>query len=617
MKTLIVAEKPTVGRDIARVLKVSGHQEGCLVSDDYIVTWAIGHLVSLKEPDEIDERFSKWRMTDLPMLPRTIPLKVLPATAKQFDIVKKLMHSEEVSAIICATDAGREGELIFRYIYTMAGADKPVQRLWISSMTDAAIHAGFDALKPSSEYEGLYASACCRSEADWLVGMNATRAFTLKYDCLLSAGRVQTPTLALIVKRDREIADFVPENYWELTAAFEAWNGQWFDPETKSSRLPSKEKAQEIALKVKGKIGVVTECKTEEKRVPPEKLYDLTTLQREANRKYGFNAGKTLELAQSLYENHKILTYPRTDSRFLPDDMVKKAEKTLLCLPEPYKTMVNAIAPVHKSDRIYDNSKISDHHAIIPTDKPADLTRLSEDEKKVFDLVARRFIAAHYPDYIYNAGTLITECEGEKFKTNAVSVVDPGWKALYKDDDKPKKDEKVEKIPEGVTVGTQAKLVKTSIKENKTKPPSAYTDDTLLKAMQDAGKNLEDEELREKMKDSGLGTPATRAAIIERLLQVGYAKREKKNLIATQKGALFISVVPEEMKSPETTGKWERYLAKLAREKEPDKIGEMRKRFMESIRRFSDFLVNEARLTDKKVAFPPDPNRARANTKRS
>ncbi len=344
MKTLVVAEKPSVGRDIARVLKANARGEGFLSSDNYIVTWAVGHLVSLKEPDELDEKYSRWNKNDLPILPEEIPLKVLTPTRSQFKVVKQLMNDKDVDKIICATDSGREGELIFRYIYQMAGCKKPFDRLWISSMTDAAIKAGFDSLKPSKDYDGLYASARCRSEADWLVGMNATRAFTLRYNRLLSVGRVQTPTLALIVKRDGEIAAFVPEEYYELTAEFEAWKGVWFDPETKSTHIKDKTTAEEIAKRVKGKTGRVAEVKREQKRVPPQKLYDLTTLQREANRKFGFSADKTLKIAQSLYETHKLITYPRTDSRYLPDDMITKVKHTLSLLPEPgaYTTTVRS-----------------------------------------------------------------------------------------------------------------------------------------------------------------------------------------------------------------------------------------------------------------------------------
>ena len=482
MKTLVVAEKPSVGRDIARVLKAGTRGEGYLSNDAYIVTWAIGHLVSLMEPDELNEKYARWRTDDLPILPETIPLKVLPDTKKQFDTVKKLMNSKEVSDIVCATDAGREGELIFRYIYTMAGCAKPVRRLWISSMTDDAITAGFASLRPSADYEGLYASAKCRSEADWMVGMNATRAFTLRYGCLLSAGRVQTPTLALIVKRDKEIAQFKPEPYWELTATFEGWKGLWFDPETKSSRIDTKQKADAINAKIKGKTGIVKDIKYEEKRVPPEKLYDLTTLQREANRKFGFSADKTLKLAQSLYETRKLITYPRTDSRYLPDDMKAKVISTLEKLPQPYAELVNAVRPLKTAFRIYDNAKISDHHAIVPTDKPSGAANLSEDEKKIYDLVVRRLIANHYPDYVYKAGTLITECEGETFKTNSVSVVDKGWKALYKDDADKESEDGAASLPP-VNKGDKTAVKSASIKQHATKPPKPYTDDTLLKAM--------------------------------------------------------------------------------------------------------------------------------------
>ena len=603
MKTLVVAEKPSVGRDIARVLKAGTRGEGCLSGERYIVTWAVGHLVSLMEPDELDERYARWNAADLPMLPEKIPLKVLAPTQAQFAVVKQLMNSDEVSDIICATDAGREGELIFRYIYTMAGCKKPFGRLWISSMTDAAISAGFAEIKPSSEYEGLYASARCRSEADWLVGMNATRAFTLRYGALLSVGRVQTPTLALIVKRDREIAAFTSEPYWELTVDYGGWKGTWFDRESKQSKIASEQRAKELADKVKHKNAVVTEYKSDEKHVPPEKLYDLTTLQREANRKFGYNADKTLKLAQSLYETHKAITYPRTDSRYLPDDMKPKVAKTLELLPEPYRAMVEAVKPIKTSTRIYDNAKISDHHAIIPTDKRIDPARLSNDERNIYDLVVRRLIANHYPDYVYSALSVITECEGECFKTNADTPISLGWRALYKDDEKKKKT--AETIPL-LAPGDSIKIVKTTVSQKKTTPPAHYTDDTLLKAMEDAGKTIEDEELREKMKDSGLGTPATRAAIIQRLITVGYVIREKKNLLATEKGEKLIQVVPEEMSSALTTGKWERALNKMSRLTDQNEIRLKQQKFMDSIRNYSTFLTDYAQHRAGNVSFPRD-----------
>ena len=605
MKTLVVAEKPSVGRDIARVLKCAGRGEGCLTGEKYVVTWAIGHLVSLKEPDELDAKYSKWNVYDLPIPPEKIPLKVLKPTASQFKTVKELMNSPEIDHIICATDAGREGELIFRYIYEQAGCKKSFSRLWISSMTDAAIRAGFDSIKPSGEYDALYASARCRSEADWLVGMNATRAFTLRYGSLLSVGRVQTPTLALIVKRDREISAFKPESYWEVRADYGSWQGVWFDPETKNTHIHDEAKAKAIAAKVKGKTAVVTEYRAEEKRVPPEKLYDLTTLQREANRKFGFSAEKTLSVAQALYETHKLITYPRTDSRFLPDDMKPKVSQTLMRLPEPYAAMVRALSPIKTAQRIYDNEKISDHHAIVPTDKVPDLSRLSADESKIYDLVARRLIANHYPDYVYLACSVVTACEGESFKSNASTPVSQGWRALYKADAEDKKKEKDSDgtIPP-LKEGDECPILKTSVKSKQTKPPEHYTEDTLLKAMESAGKLIDDEELREKMKDSGLGTPATRAAIIQRLIAVGYIKRERKALLSTEKGQKLISVVPEEMSSAVTTGKWERALNKMAHLSDKAEVAQKREKFMQSIRNYSAFLTDFARTKAANVLFP-------------
>lgn len=612
MKTLVVAEKPSVGRDIARVLGVTGRGTGCLTGKDYTVTWAVGHLVSLKEPGEVDERYRKWSMACLPMLPEKIPLKVLPATKDQFEVVKKLMNDAETEKIVCATDSGREGELIFRYIYEMAGCKKPVMRLWISSMTDAAIRAGFATMKPGSEYNALYLSARCRSEADWLVGMNASRAFSLKYNAHLSIGRVQTPTLALIVKRDREIETFVPDDYWELTADFGDYKGVWIDPEKKDTHIPSREQAEALKKKVSGKTGVVTECTREEKRTPPERLYDLTTLQREANRKYGYSADKTLKLAQSLYETHKLLTYPRTDSRYLPNDMVPKIARTMQLLPEPYASFVKAVAPIKKAERIYDDTKISDHHAIVPTDRAAKLDGLTADERNIYDMVARRLVAAHYPDQRAMATRILTDVEGERFKTNGSVTIEEGWRALYRDEKKDAKADAKELPP--LQPGDTREVVKTSVKASKTKPPLPYTDDTLLKSMEDAGKTIEDEELREKMKDAGLGTPATRAAILTRLIDVGYAERKGKTLRSTEKGRTLVKVAPGEMTSAVTTGKWERALSKMARLTGEEEMNTREARFMDSIRRFSTYLVDFAVHKAPGARFPEEARPAAKKT---
>ena len=600
-RKLIVAEKPSVARDIARVLGIKTRDEGFIYNDEYVVTWAIGHLVTLCEPGETDERWQKWNMAQLPMLPESIPLKVLPKTKKQFNTIKKLMKSKDVVSLICATDSAREGELIFRYIYQMAECKKTVERLWISSMTDEAIKQGFANLKPASEYDSLYESARCRSEADWLVGMNASRAFSLVYNAHLSVGRVQTPTLNLIVKRDLEIENFVPQDYWEIRANFGDYEGLWVNPETKEMRCPTKEKAEEIKKAVSGKMGRVEESELERKRVPPPQLFDLTSLQREANKKLGFSADKTLKVAQALYETHKLVTYPRTDSRYLPDDMKGKVAATLKRMPPPYGDFVKAPEMnlgMH-SKRFYDNEKISDHHAIVPTEKVANLSGLSPDEARLYDMIARRLIAAHYPGYEYDAAKVMTRVEEHLFKSTGSMPVVEGWRALYRED----KQESKEKPLPVLNVGDARKAEKVSVKANKTKPPAPHTDASILNLMENAGRDIEDETLREQMKSSGLGTPATRAAVIERLIQVGYARRKGKTIVSTEKGRQLIAVVPEQISSAVTTGKWEKALSAMAAFKEEDARMAKSDRFMQGIRRFSIFLVDAAKNAPRNVQF--------------
>ena len=591
-KTLIVAEKPSVARDIARVLGVKGRGEGCIVGDAYVVTWAIGHLVSLSEPGETDPRWVKWSMADLPMLPEKIPLKVLPGTKQQFAVVKGLMLSKEVESIICATDSAREGELIFRYIYQKAGCKKPVMRLWISSMTDAAIQQGFAELKPASFYDSLYESARCRSEADWLVGMNASRAFSLAYDAHLSVGRVQTPTLNLIVKRDLEIANFVPTDYWEVHANFGDYEGLWLNPDTKDTRCMDEARARAVRDAVAGQEARVEESRVERKKIAPPQLYDLTSLQREANRKLGFSADKTLKVAQALYETHKLVTYPRTDSRYLPDDMKPKIAQTLKKLPAAYQPFVQS-EDLHwgmKSKRFYDNSKISDHHAIVPTDKTADSSKLTRDEAMLFDMIARRLIAAHYPYYEYDAARVVTRVGEHRFKSTGAMPVVEGWKTLYRGD---KADDKEPPLPV-LTEGETRRVERATVKKCATKPPAPHTDASLLNLMENAGRDIEDETLREQMKSSGLGTPATRAATIERLIDVGYAARRGKTIVSTEKGRQLIAVVPEQIASAVTTGKWEKFLSDMAAQRDADARNAKSARFMDGIRRFSAFLVDAA-----------------------
>ena len=619
-KTLIVAEKPSVGRDIARALGVRGGAaaEGMIENEEYVVSWAIGHLVSLCDPDELNPEWKRWSRDTLPMLPDTLQTKVLPKTKKQFSVLKKLMNSKEIDRIVCATDSGREGELIFRYIYHQAGCRKPVDRLWISSMTDAAIKEGFASMKPSSAYDGLYESARCRSEADWLIGMNASRAYTIKYDVLLSVGRVQTPTLCLLVKRDQEIRNFVPQDYWEIRANFGDYEGLWVNPGTNDTRCMNERQAQEIAEAVKGKPARVTEYEKELKKQLPPLLYDLTSLQRDANRQLGLSAARTLQIAQSLYEKHKLITYPRTDSRYLTHDMPEKVKKAMQSLSsEPCKSLAQRLlqaGALPKSGRIYNDQKVSDHHAIIPTGRslPASLT---PQEAEVFDMIARRLIAVHYPDYEYESAKATTMSEGHAFRSTGTRPVKMGWKEVYQDQQSKKK-EPEQMLPE-LHVGDERTVKSAKVKALKTKPPEPHTDATLLAAMENAGRTLTDETLRESMKDSGLGTPATRAATIERLIEVGYAKRKAKTIVSTEKGEKLIAVAPEQLTSAELTGKWEKALAVMARETGREEMDRQSARFMEGIRKYAAYLVQQADEQQTEVQFEREERKAKGRKKTS
>ena len=607
-KILVIAEKPSVARDIAKVLKANQKGDGCLIGENHVVSWAVGHLVTLAEPEDYDEKYKKWNFSTLPILPEEMKLKEIQQTRSQLKVLHKWMNSAEIDSLICATDSGREGELIFRYIYEITNCKKPFERLWISSMTEEAIKEGFATLKDGREYDLLYTSAKCRSEADWLVGMNATRAYTLRYDALLSIGRVQTPTLALIVNKQKEIDAFVAEDYFEVQADFGGYTGMWIDQE-EHTRIEKEETAKAIVQKVSGKQAVITKVEKEEKKTPPPLLYDLTELQRDCNKKFGFSAKKTLDIAQSLYEKRKMITYPRTDSRYLSDDMKGKVHNTLRRLNEleEYQSYTQPLSGnISFTKRIIDNSKVTDHHAIIPTDGKLRVDSLTEEEKKVFSLVAARFLAVFYPYYRYETTKVYAMAEQEQFLSKGTVVLEEGWQAVEKSlvpataTKKKKKDEEEQKLP-ALTEGEQRKIEKAAVQKKKTKPPTPYTESSLLSAMENAGRFVEDEALKEQMKDSGLGTPATRAAIIERLLTVGYIVRKGKNLIPTEKGMKLIEVVPIEMSSPQTTGKWEKGLSSISKGKMTEE------RFMASIRRYVQFLIQDAasgRRAD--VVFPAE-----------
>ena len=590
-KILVIAEKPSVARDIAKVLNCAQKGEGVIYGEKYMVSWAVGHLVTLCEPEDYDKSLKRWSMDTLPIMPEKMKLKAIRGSKKQLDILKKLMNDKETDSIICATDSGREGELIFRYIYDYNKCRKPFKRLWISSMTDAAIKEGFDNLKDGSDYDLLYASAKCRSEADWLVGINATRAFTVKYDALLSIGRVQTPTLAMIVKRQAEIDNFVPEKYYEVTADYGDFKGTWTDSKN-STVIKQLSDAREIASKVDGKDGVVKEVKKTAKQTLPPQLYDLTELQRDCNKMYGFSAQKTLDIAQSLYEKRKMITYPRTDSRYLSDDMIPKIKVIMrrLVNAEIFAGYAQNVIDMEKlpiNKRIVDNKKVTDHHAIIPADNSFRKDSLTPEEKKVFGLVALRFIAVFGDPYKYTSTKITVVCEDEKFITKGTTVTDEGWKRLYREVYKNSREK--ENILPDVKENDTVHIEKADVEEKETKPPVQYNEATLLTAMENAGKNTDDEELKEKLKEYGLGTPATRAAIIERLIQVGYIHRKGKNLVPDEKGRQLISIVPDEMKSPVTTGKWEKGLGSISK-------GDMQtEKFMASINRYVAYLVQYAR----------------------
>ena len=600
-KILVVAEKPSVGRDIARVLGCKTKGDGFLSGEKYIVSWAVGHLITLADPEDYDAALKKWRFETLPIIPQKIKTKSIKQTYSQLKILKELMNDKETDSIVCATDSGREGELIFRYIYEFVKCKKPFQRLWISSMTDKAITDGFAKLKDGSEYDNLYYSAKCRSEADWLVGINASRAYTIRYDALLSIGRVQTPTLAIMVMRQQEIDAFESKDYYEVKTEYDGFGGTWFKEEYGETKIFEKEKADEIAKKVKGKKGRVTKVEKEEKKQLPPLLYDLTELQRDCNRIFGFSAQKTLDIAQSLYEKRKMITYPRTDSRYLSDDMIPKVSNTLgkMASVARYANSAKKLLAMEKlpfNKRIIDNSKVSDHHAIIPTDGKLNVESLSEEEKKVFDLVALRFLAVFYPAYVYESTRAVVECENETFVSKGMHVIDKGWTIFsIKAKSKKKEDEETE-LPE-LHEGDEVEILKASAVKNKTKPPQPYTEASLLTAMENAGRFVDDEELKEQLKESGLGTPATRAAIIERLITVGYAQRKGKSLVPTEKGINLIKIVPEELKSPQTTGKWEKGLSSIAK-------GKMQsERFMGSIERFVYYIIGEAQKGGTEVKF--------------
>lgn len=599
MKSLVIAEKPSVARDIARVLKCNQQGNGYIEGKEYVVTWALGHLVTLADPEEYDKKYTKWEMTTLPMMPKDMKLVVIRQTSKQYQAVKTQLFRKDIGEIIIATDAGREGELVARWILEKSGCHKPIKRLWISSVTDKAIREGFGNLKDGREYNNLYRAAAARAEADWLVGMNGTRALTCKYNAQLSCGRVQTPTLAMIAKREEEIRAFKPKEYFgvNVQAGDVLWS--WQDTKSGSFRTFQKERAEKILDELKNVSLKVNRVTAKEKRTPAPGLYDLTTLQREANQKYGFSAKETLNIMQRLYENHKVLTYPRTDSRYIGKDIVPTIKERLkACGVGPYKKLAAALLnkPISVNGSFVDDKKVSDHHAIIPTEQFVQMEHMTNEERKIYDMVVRRFLAVLYPAFEYEQVTMEGAAGEEVFAARGKVIKKQGWKEVYEnhyeeEEEQELKDQRLPKYQQG----EQLKIEKASITTGKTKPPARFTEATLLAAMENPVKYMEtkDAAMAKTLGETGgLGTVATRADIIEKLFKSFMMEKRGNEIYITSKAKQLLELVPEDLRKPELTADWERKLGDIAK-------GKMKQeQFLKEIKNYTCEIVEEIKGGD-------------------
>lgn len=595
-KTLVLAEKPSVARDIARVLGCKGKGDGCINGDKYVVTWALGHLVTLADPDAYDDKYKAWRLEDLPMLPEKMKLVTIKQTSKQYRVVSALMKRPDIDKLVIATDAGREGELVARWIMMKAHCKLPAYRLWISSQTDRAIKEGFQNLKSAKEYDNLYYSAQARAEADWLVGLNTTRALTCKYNASLSAGRVQTPTLALIVQREEEIQNFVPKLYYTVKGDFGAFKGTYRDSKG-NTRFSDKSFAEGLQKSLLGKNYSVTKLEKASKKQNPPAAYDLTELQRDANKKYGYSAKQTLSLMQSLYEYHKVLTYPRTDSRYITDDIVATLPERLRAMAVgPYQASAMKIARNKIETKfIVNNAKVSDHHAIIPTEQSPNLSKLSYDERNIYDLVVRRFMAVLSEPFQYDEVKIEIAADKGSFFAKGKTPLKQGWKEFYgnlDEDEDDDSDDKAQSLPP-LKQGQALSLKGIKITEGKTKPPARYTEATLLSAMENPSKQITDKALKAVIEStSGLGTPATRADIIEKLFDNFSIERVGKEIHPTAKGKQLVRIVPEDLKSATLTAKWEQQLQNISQGKQS------MKKFIGEMREYSTSLVSKVIVSD-------------------
>lgn len=576
MKTLVIAEKPSVGRDIARVLQCTRNSQGALEGEKYIVTWALGHLVTLADPEGYDAKYKSWRVEDLPMMPQHFKLVVIKQTHRQFQIVKNQLLRKDVGTIVIATDAGREGELVARWILKIAGNKKPVKRLWISSVTDKAIREGFKHLKDGRDYLNLYAAAEARAEADWLVGMNGTRALTCRYNAQLSCGRVQTPTLALIASREQEIKSFVPKKYYTLTTVSHGMTWNWQDRKSGSNRSFDRGRIQSIAEKAEKDEMVITDVQRTVKKSYSPGLYDLTELQRDANKRFGYSAKETLNIMQRLYENHKVLTYPRTDSRYIGKDVAETLKERLqACAVGPYRKVAGKLLlqPIRTDKRFVDDSKVSDHHAIIPTEQFVQLDHMSSEERKIYDLVVRRFLAVLYPPCEYEQIKLTGTCAGEKWTAGSRMMKEAGWQQAYESEWEEEDDDSlmtVTSMPK-LEKGRKDTVMRPKVSEGQTKPPAYYNEGTLLTAME----------------KGNLGTVATRADIIDKLFNSFLMEKKDKDIRVTSKGRQLLGLVPEDLKKPELTADWEKKLLAISE-------GRLKKDgFISEIRGYTEEIVKE------------------------
>ena len=576
MKTLVIAEKPSVGRDIARVLQCTRNSQGALEGEKYIVTWALGHLVTLADPEGYDAKYKSWRIEDLPMMPQHFKLVVIKQTHRQFQIVKNQLLRKDVGTIVIATDAGREGELVARWILKISGNKKPVKRLWISSVTDKAIREGFKKLKDGRAYLNLYAAAEARAEADWLVGMNGTRALTCRYNAQLSCGRVQTPTLALIASREQEIKSFVPKKYYTLTTVSHGMTWNWQDGKSGSNRSFDRGRIQSIAEKAEKDEMVITDVQRTIKKSYSPGLYDLTELQRDANKRFGYSAKETLNIMQRLYENHKVLTYPRTDSRYIGKDVAETLKERLqACAVGPYRKVAGKLLlqSIRMDKRFVDDSKVSDHHAIIPTEQFVQLDHMSSEERKIYDLVVRRFLAVLYPPCEYEQIKLTGSCAGEKWMAGSRMMKEAGWQQAYESEWEEEDDDllmTVTSMPK-LEKGRKDTVMRPKVSEGQTKPPAYYNEGTLLTAME----------------KGNLGTVATRADIIDKLFNSFLMEKKDKDIRVTSKGRQLLGLVPEDLKKPELTADWEKKLLAISE-------GRLKKDvFISEIRGYTEEIVKE------------------------